>query len=101
MKKTISLSAAQSLFAQDRETITEAFPGDVIGIHNPGQVEAHCVTAAINRFFNLEGIFAIGDTIFTGSNRITYPGIPSFSPEKFAYIRNPNPSTYKKFQKVC
>lgn len=36
MKKTINLSAAQSLFAQDRESINEAYPGDVIGIHNPG-----------------------------------------------------------------
>lgn len=80
MKKTINLSSAQSLFAQDRESIEEAFPGDVIGIHNPGH-------------------FAIGDTIFTGNRRISYPGIPSFSPEKFAYIRNPNPSSYKKFQK--
>lgn len=69
-----------SLFAQDRESILEAFPGDVIGIHNPGH-------------------FAIGDTIYTGSKRITYPGIPSFSPEKFAYLRNPNPGLYKKFQK--
>jgi len=80
MKKSINLSSAQSLFAQDRESIEEAFPGDVIGIHNPGH-------------------FAIGDTIFTGNKRIAYPGIPSFSPEKFAYIRNPNPSSYKKFQK--
>ena len=80
MKKTINLSSAQSLFAQDRESITEAYPGDVIGIHNPG-------------------LFAIGDTIYTGNQRLFYPGIPSFSPEKFAYILNPNPSTYKKFQK--
>lgn len=80
MKKTINLSSAQSLFAQDRESIVEAYPGDVIGIHNPG-------------------VFAIGDTIFTGHKRVSYPGIPSFSPEVFAYIRNPNPSTYKKFQK--
>eukprot|EP01038_Epipyxis_sp_PR26KG_P006879 gene6879-9425_t len=80
MKKTINLSSAQSLFAQDRESIIEAYPGDVIGIHNPG-------------------IFAIGDTIYTGSRRVSYPGIPSFSPEKFAYIRNLNPSNYKKFQK--
>jgi peptide chain release factor 3 len=80
MKKTINLSSAQALFAKDRESITEAYPGDVIGIFNPGH-------------------FAIGDTIFTGNRRIAYPGIPSFSPEKFAYLRNPNPSTYKKFQK--
>jgi hypothetical protein len=31
MKRTINLSSAQALFAQDRESITEAFPGDVIG----------------------------------------------------------------------
>jgi len=80
MKKTINLASAQALFAQERESVTEAFPGDVIGIHNPG-------------------VFAIGDTIYTGTTRLAYPGIPSFSPEKFAYIRNPNPSTYKKFQK--
>ena len=80
VKKLISLSSAQSLFAQDRESIVEAFPGDVIGIHNPGH-------------------FAIGDTLYSGDKRILFPGIPSFSPEKFSYIRNPNPSSYKKFQK--
>jgi peptide subunit release factor RF-3 len=36
MKKTISLSQAQQLFAQERETIEEAFPGDIIGLNNPG-----------------------------------------------------------------
>lgn len=81
MRRAINLSSAQALFAQEREAVVEAYPGDVIGIHNPG-------------------VFAIGDTIYTGSKRIVYPGIPSFSPEKFAFIRNPNPAAYKKFQKV-
>jgi peptide chain release factor 3 len=79
--KVITLSNAQSLFAQDRESIEIAYPGDIIGIHNPG-------------------CFAIGDTIYTGNQVISYPGIPSFSPEKFAFIRNLNPSAYKKFHKV-
>lgn len=57
-----------------------AYPGDVIGINNPGH-------------------FAIGDTIFTGSNKIRFPGIPSFSPECFSYMRNPNPSKYKNYRK--
>merc|ERR1712087_220346 len=57
-----------------------AFPGDVIGINNPGN-------------------FAIGDTLFTGNGKIAFPGIPSFSPEIFAYIRSPNPSSYKSFRK--
>jgi peptide chain release factor 3 len=48
---------------------------------------------------NNPGNFAIGDTLFTGTSKIAYPGIPSFSPEKFSYIRNPNPSSYKAFQK--
>ena len=79
--RCIGLTSAQNLFAQEREEVLLAYPGDVIGIHNPG-------------------IFAIGDTIYTGTAKVTFPGIPSFSPEKFAYIRNPNPSLYKKFQKV-
>ncbi len=78
--KTVRLSRPQKLFAQDRESIDEAYPGDVIGLNNPG-------------------VFAIGDTIYTGSNKLEYAGIPSFSPELFAYLRNPNPSKFKQFQK--
>ena len=78
--KTYTLAAAQALFGQDRETVESAYPGDVIGINNPG-------------------LFSIGDTLFTGPSKITFPGIPSFSPEKFSYIRNPNPSSYKSFSK--
>jgi peptide chain release factor 3 len=56
--ETVRLSRPQKLFAQDREIIEEAYPGD-----------------------------AIGDTIYTGGNRIKYEGIPCFSPELFAYLR--------------
>jgi len=78
--KKFQLAQAQTLFGSDRESVEVAYPGDVIGINNPGN-------------------FAIGDTLFTGNEQIAFPGIPSFSPEKFAFIRNPNPSTYKSFQK--
>ncbi|PPS44291.1 peptide chain release factor 3 [Chroococcidiopsis sp. TS-821] len=77
--KTIRLSRPQKLFAQDRESIDTAFPGDVIGLNNPG-------------------VFAIGDTIYTGQ-KIEYEGIPCFSPELFATLRNPNPSKFKQFHK--
>lgn len=60
--------------------VQAAYPGDIIGINNPGH-------------------FAIGDTIFTGSTKVRFPGIPSFSPECFAYMRNPNPSKYKNYRK--
>ncbi|MFM6059037.1 MAG: peptide chain release factor 3, partial [Microcystis aeruginosa] len=77
--KTIRLSRPQKLFAQDRAVIEEAYPGDVIGLNNPG-------------------VFAIGDTIYMGK-KLEYEGIPCFSPELFAYLRNPNPSKFKQFQK--
>ncbi|MEP0754811.1 peptide chain release factor 3 [Trichocoleus sp. Lan] len=77
--KTVRLSRPQKLFAQDRESIEEAYPGDVIGLNNPG-------------------VFAIGDTIYTGQ-KLEYEGIPCFSPELFAYLKNPNPSKFKQFHK--
>ena len=77
--KNIRLSRPQKLFAQGRESIVDAYPGDIIGLNNPG-------------------MFAIGDTIFQGK-KLEYDGIPCFSPELFAYLRNPNPSKFKQFQK--
>ncbi len=77
--KSIRLSRPQKLFAQDRGSIEEAYPGDVIGLNNPG-------------------VFAIGDTIYQGK-KLEYEGIPCFSPELFAYLKNPNPSKFKQFQK--
>jgi peptide chain release factor 3 len=78
--KKYNLSQAQALFGSDRSSVEVAYPGDIIGINNPGN-------------------FAIGDTLFTGAAKVAFPGIPSFSPEKFAYIRSPNPSDYKAFRK--
>jgi peptide chain release factor 3 len=78
--KKYNLAQAQALFGNDRSSVEVAYPGDVIGINNPGN-------------------FAIGDTLFTGNGKVAFPGIPSFSPEKFAYIRSPNPSDYKAFRK--
>ncbi|WP_088241058.1 peptide chain release factor 3 [Calothrix rhizosoleniae] len=77
--KNIRLSRPQKLFAQERASIDTAYPGDVIGLNNPG-------------------VFAIGDTIYTGK-KLEYEGIPYFSPELFAMLRNPNPSKFKQFQK--
>jgi peptide chain release factor 3 len=77
--RTIRLSRPQKLFGQDREVVEDAYPGDVIGLNNPG-------------------MFAIGDTLYTGS-RVEFEGIPCFSPEIFAWLRNPNPSAFKSFRK--
>ncbi|MGB7441309.1 MAG: peptide chain release factor 3 [Coleofasciculaceae cyanobacterium] len=77
--KTVRLSRPQKLFAQGRESLDVAYAGDVIGLNNPG-------------------VFAIGDTIYNGQ-KLEYEGIPCFSPELFAYLRNPNPSKFKQFHK--
>ena len=69
----------QKLFGQDRAVVEDAYPGDVIGLNNPG-------------------MFAIGDTLYVGS-KVEYEGIPCFSPEIFSWLRNPNPSAFKNFRK--
>ena len=77
--KTIRLSRPQKLFGQDRSVVDRAYPGDVIGLNNPG-------------------VFAIGDTLYQGQ-KVEYEGIPCFSPEIFSWLHNPNPSAFKGFRK--
>lgn len=77
--RTIQLSQPKKLFAKERQSIEEAFPGDIVGFSNPGA-------------------FAIGDTITSGK-KINYPGIPTFAPELFAFLENKEPSRYKQFHK--
>ena len=77
--KLIRLSRPQKIFGKDRAVVDDAYPGDVIGLNNPG-------------------MFAIGDTLYKGS-RVEYEGIPCFSPEIFSWLRNPNPSAFKNFRK--
>jgi len=77
--RQIRLSRPQKIFGQDRAVVDDAYPGDVIGLNNPG-------------------MFSIGDTLFIGS-RVEFEGIPCFSPEIFSWLRNPNPSAFKNFRK--
>jgi peptide chain release factor 3 len=77
--RQVRLARPQKVFAREREGVETAFAGDVIGLNNPG-------------------VFAIGDTIHSGP-RLVYPGLPSFSPELFATLWNPDPGLSKKFQK--
>ena len=77
--RTIRLSRPQKLFGQDRTMLDDAYPGDVIGLNNPG-------------------MFAIGDTLYHGP-KLEYEGIPCFSPEIFSWLHNPNPSAFKNFRK--
>lgn len=78
--KTLALTRPTQLFASERETVDVAYPGDIVGLTNPGT-------------------FAIGDTVYTGGTRVVFPGIPAFSPELFAYIKNADTGKYKNFNK--
>jgi peptide chain release factor 3 len=76
--KTVRLSSSHKLFGQERATVDEAWPGDVIGMVG-------------------HDAFGIGDTL-TEDRSIVYDEIPRFPPEVFTYISNPNPSDAKKFR---
>lgn len=77
--RTVRLSRPQKLFAQDRILMEEAYPGDIVGLTNPGA-------------------FAIGDTLCTGTP-MRFDAIPRFAPEHFAVLRNTRIDRYKQFQK--
>ncbi len=76
--KKVRLSNSSKLFGRDRETVDEAYPGDIVGF--VGQQN-----------------FGIGDTLAADEN-IVYDEIPHFPPEVFATLSNPNPSNFKKFR---
>jgi peptide chain release factor 3 len=73
---TLRLSRVYRFFGRDRETVPEAYPGDVVGLVNPGRL-------------------AIGDTLYAG-RKLRYPPIPQFPAERFAYLR-PADVRHKRF----
>ncbi len=76
--KPIRLAYPQKLFAQDRESIETALPGDIVGLV-------------------MHSAFKIGATLTT-DKRIRYDEIPRFSPEAFATIRNIGTDKQKQFR---
>lgn len=70
---------AQSVFGQQRSTLDDAWPGDVIGLANAAALRP-------------------GDTLYRDIP-VVYPPIPSFSPEHFAVARGTDPSKHKQFRK--
>jgi peptide chain release factor 3 len=77
--KTVSLSKATVFLAQDRAHVEEAFPGDIIGLHNHGTIK-------------------IGDT-FTEKEPLKFTGVPNFAPEHFRRVILNNPMKTKQLQK--
>src|SRR5690606_22192920 len=77
--KSIRFSNATAFMAQDRETVEEAWPGDIVGIYDTGNLK-------------------IGDTLTEGEKAI-YTGIPSFSPEIFKEVVNMDAMKTKQLEK--
>ncbi|CEN93693.1 peptide chain release factor 3 [Paraclostridium sordellii] len=78
--KKIKLSQPQQFVAQDRVMIDSAYPGDIIGIHDPG-------------------IFNIGDTLSEKQSNLQYTNIPQFAPEHFMKVSTKNALKRKQFVK--
>ncbi|HID97107.1 MAG TPA: peptide chain release factor 3 [Thermodesulfobacteriaceae bacterium] len=77
--KEVVLSNATIFMAQDRKNVEEAYPGDIIGIHNHGTIK-------------------IGDT-FTSREPLKFVGIPNFAPEHFRRIVLRSPLKVKQLHK--
>ncbi|MCX7636351.1 MAG: peptide chain release factor 3 [Cyclobacteriaceae bacterium] len=77
--KNLRFSNATAFMAQDRETIDEAWPGDIVGIYDTGNLK-------------------IGDTLTEGE-KLMFTGIPSFSPEIFKEVENLDAMKSKQLEK--
>jgi peptide chain release factor 3 len=77
--RKIRITRPHRLFAREREMLAEAFPGDVVGLVNPG-------------------LFAIGDTLSTGLP-LRFDAVPRFAPERFAILRCRTLSRQKQFHR--
>ncbi|MEK6232462.1 MAG: peptide chain release factor 3 [Luteolibacter sp.] len=76
--ENIRLANSQRLFARDRETVDDAFAGDVVGL--------------VGNYDLL-----IGDTLAT-CPEVKFDEIPRFPPECFSYLTNKSTAKYKRFQ---
>ncbi len=79
INKTVQISNALTFQADERRHVEEAWPGDIIGLHNHGTIQ-------------------IGDT-FTEGEELKYEGIPYFAPDLFRRVVLKDPLRMKALQK--
>lgn len=77
--KFMKFSNPTAFMAEKKSIIDEAYPGDIIGLHDTGN-------------------FIIGDTLTEGE-KLKFVGIPNFAPELFRYIENADPMKSKQLGK--
>ncbi|GAY11858.1 peptide chain release factor 3 [Pseudonocardia sp. N23] len=77
--KPFATKYAQSVFGNQRTTVEEAFPGDIVGLVNANALRP-------------------GDTLYA-EDPVTFPAIPSFAPEHFAVARTADAGKTKQFRR--
>jgi peptide chain release factor 3 len=77
--RDVKIANATTFMAQERERVEDAWPGDIIGLHNHGTIQ-------------------IGDTFSEGED-LKFTGIPHFAPELFRLARLRDPLKLKQLQK--
>jgi len=78
-RKPFATKYATSVFGSERDTIDDAWPGDVIGLVNAAELR-------------------IGDTLFA-DGPVAYPPIPRFAPEIFVIARPRDSGRFKQFRR--
>src|SRR5699024_3042399 len=78
--KPIKLAQSQQFVASSRDTVQEAYAGDIIGIYDPNA-------------------YQIGDTLLEGNNLFEYQELPQFPPEQFQHVTAKNVMKAKQFKK--
>ena len=76
--RKVRLAFSHQLFGQERTTVDEAWPGDVVGVTGLAD-------------------FGIGDTLAEEPD-LEFDAIPPFAPECFAYLHNPDSGNFKRFR---
>ncbi len=79
LKKKMRFASPSSFMANNKSTVEEAFPGDVIGLYDNGSLK-------------------IGDTLTDGED-LHFTGIPTFSPEILKEVINRDPMKTKQLEK--
>ncbi|RYM05787.1 peptide chain release factor 3 [Sporolactobacillus sp. THM7-7] len=78
--KQLKLAQPQQFFADSREMIDEAYPGDIVGLYDTG-------------------FYQIGDTVCASKDTFNFGALPQFPPEHFAKVRAKNAMKQKHFLK--
>jgi len=77
--RPFALTHAHTVFGHARTVVDEAFPGDVVGVINAGDLR-------------------VGDTLYSG-DVVQYPPIPTLAPEHFVTVRNGDATRHKQFHR--